>query len=353
MKNITVKEAADLVGGKIIGSEENELKNIAKLEEARQGELSFLYLPSYEKYLATTKASAVLIKPKTKKTNSKTTYIEVENPNLALQKIVVEFFKPELKVSGIDKSASVNYSSKIGKNVTIGKNVVISEGCEIGDNSVILHNSVLMEKVKVGNNSLIYPNVTVREECEIGNNVIIHSGTVIGSDGFGYTPDSKGVYTKVPQIGNVVIKDDAEIGSNVSIDRAAMGSTLIKKGAKIDNLVQIAHNVVIGEHTVISAQTGISGSAKVGAHCILAGQVGLVGHIEITDGVIIGAQSGVSKSIKKPGKYFGFPAKELGTTLRLESHIRNLPNYAEKIKNLEEKISKLELQLENNSEKEK
>lgn len=353
MKNITVKEAADLVGGKIIGSEETELKNIAKLEEAQPGDLSFLYLPSYEKYLETTNASAVLIKPETKKTNKATTYIEVENPNLALQKIVITFFKPEIKVSGIDASASIDSSAKIGKNVTLGKNTVISAGCKIGDNSVILHNSVMMENSLIDENSLIYPNVTIRENCMIGKNVIIHSGTVIGSDGFGYTPDEKGVYTKVPQIGNVVIQDDAEIGSNVSIDRAAMGSTLIKKGAKIDNLVQIAHNVVIGEHTVISAQTGVSGSAKVGNHCIVAGQVGFVGHIEIADGVIIGAQSGVSKSIKRAGKYFGYPAKELGVSLRLESHVRNLPGYAEKIKNLEEKISKLERQFENNLEKDK
>lgn len=353
MKNITVKEAADLVGGNIIGSGEIEITKVAKLEEAGPGDLSFLYLPSYEKFLETTKASAVLIKPEMKKTNPDTIYIEVENPNLALQKIVIEYFKPEINVSGIDDSAIIDPSAKIGENITLGKNVVVSANVVIGNNSKILHNTVLMENVKIGENTLLYPNVTVREECEIGNDVIIHSGSVIGSDGFGYTPDSEGVYSKVPQIGNVVIQDDVEIGSNVSIDRAAMGSTLIKKGAKIDNLVQIAHNVVIGEHTVISAQTGVSGSTKIGDHCIVAGQVGFVGHIEITDRVIIGAQSGVSKSIKKPGKYFGFPAKEMATSLRLESHIRNLPNYLEKIKKLEEKISKLEQQIENKSEKDK
>ncbi len=167
-------------------------------------------------------------------------------------------------------------------------------------------------------NVLIFPNVTIRENTIIGNNVIIHSGTVIGSDGFGYSPDENGVYHKIPQIGNVIIEDDVEIGSNVSIDRAAVGSTIIHKGVKLDNLVQIAHNVKVGENTVMSAQTGISGSTIIGKNCIFAGQVGLVGHVEIADNVIVGAQSGVSKGIKKSGTYFGSPAKEIQTTLRLE-----------------------------------
>jgi UDP-3-O-[3-hydroxymyristoyl] glucosamine N-acyltransferase len=189
---------------------------------------------------------------------------------------------------------------------------------------------------------LIYPNVSVREDCALGNNVIIHSNTCIGSDGFGYVPNAKGEYEKVPQIGNVVIEDDVEIGSNVSIDRAAFGSTTIKKGVKIDNLVQLAHNVVIGEHTAIAAQAGISGSTKIGKHCLIAGQSGFVGHIEVADQVIIGAQSGVSKPINKAGKYRGSPADDMSTQLRTEAHIRNLPSYAEKIKKLEEKIASLE-----------
>ena len=202
----------------------------------------------------------------------------------------------------------------------------------------------------VGNNCIIYPNVTIREDCVIGDNVIIHSGTVIGSDGFGYAPRKEGGYDKVPQIGNVVLEDDVEIGSNVSIDRAALGSTVIRKGVKIDNLVQIAHNVNVGDNTVISAQTGIAGSTSIGKNCILAGQVGIVGHIEITDNVILGAQSGVSKSISNSGRYFGYPAKDLGTSLRLEGHFRNLPKYAERIKELERKIEELEKNLNQNSE---
>lgn len=336
---IKLKDAADFVGGIVIGNPDLEITNIAKIEEAKEGELTFLYLPAYEKYLATTKASAVIISPNFKKIRSDISYIEVQNPNVAFQKIISTFLKPELKLKGIDASASIHPSVKIGENVAIGKNVVISENCEIGNNTIIFHNTVIMENVKIGSNTLIYPNVTIRENCIIGNNVIIHSNTCIGSDGFGYVINDKNEYEKVPQIGNVVIEDDVEIGSNVSIDRATFGSTLIKKGVKIDNLVQVAHNVVIGEHTAIAAQAGISGSTKIGKHCMIAGQSGFVGHIEIADGTIIGAQSGVSKSIKKPGKYRGSPAEEMSTQLRLEAHVRNLPSYLERIKKLEEKIA--------------
>lgn len=339
---IKLKDAADFVGGIVIGNPNLEIYNIAKIEEAQEGDLTFLYLPAYEKYLETTRASAVIISPNFKKSRNDLSYIEVKNPNVALQKIITTFLKPKLNLSGIDSSASIDPSAKLGNNIAIGKNVVVSANCEIGDNTFIFHNTVLMENVKVGSNSLIYPNVTVRENCIIGNNVIIHSNTCIGSDGFGYVLNEKGEYEKVPQIGNVVIEDDVEIGSNVSVDRAAFGSTTIKKGVKIDNLVQIAHNVVVGEHTAIAAQTGISGSTKIGKHCMIAGQAGFVGHIEIADGTIIGAQSGVSKTISKPGKYRGTPASEMSTQLRLEAHVRNLPAYSEKIKKLEEKIASLE-----------
>ncbi len=339
---IRLKDAADFVGGTVIGNPDVEISGIAKIEEAKEGDLTFLYLPSYEKYLETTKASAVIISPEFKKTRSDLSYIEVQNPNVAFQKIITTFLKPKLNLSGIDSSASIHPTAKIGKNVAIGKNVVVSENCEIGDNTFIFHNTVLMDNVKIGSNTIIYPNVTIRENCIVGNNVIIHSNTCIGSDGFGYVLNEKGEYEKVPQIGNVVIEDDVEIGSNVSVDRAALGSTLIKKGVKIDNLVQVAHNVVIGEHTAIAAQSGISGSTKIGKHCMIAGQSGFVGHIEIADGTIIGAQSGVSKSIKKSGKYRGTPAEEMSTQLRLEAHIRNLPQYSERIKKLEEKIAFLE-----------
>lgn len=339
---IKLKDAADFVGGIVIGDPNIEISNIAKIEEAKEGDITFLYLKAYEKYLNTTKASAVLISPEFKKTRTDLSYIEVKNPNVALQKFIITFLKPKFIINGIDPSASIDPTAKIGKNVGIGKNVVISSGCSIGDGTMIYHNTVIMEDVKIGDNCLIYPNVTIRENCVLGNNVIIHSNTVIGSDGFGYILNEKGEYEKVPQIGNVVLEDDVELGSNVSIDRAAFGSTLIKKGVKIDNLVQVAHNVVIGDHTAIAAQAGISGSTKIGKHCMIAGQAGFVGHIEVADQVIVGAQSGVSKAIEKPGKYRGSPAQEMSQQLRLEAHIRNIPSLSEKIKKLEEKIASLE-----------
>lgn len=339
---IKLKDAADFVGGVVIGDPNIEVSNIAKIEEAKEGDITFLYLKAYEKYLSTTKASAVLISPEFKKTRTDISYIEVKNPNVALHKFVITFLKPKFIIEGIDPSSSIDPSVKIGKNVGIGKNVVVSAGCTIGDNSMIYHNTVLMEKVMVGENCLIYPNVTIRENCILGNNVIIHSNTVVGSDGFGYIPNAKGEYEKVPQIGNVILEDDVELGSNVSIDRAAFGSTLIKKGVKIDNLVQVAHNVVIGDHTAIAAQAGISGSTKIGKHCMIAGQAGFVGHIEVADQVIVGAQSGVSKSIEKSGKYRGSPAQDMAQQLRLEAQIRNIPSLTEKIKKLEEKIASLE-----------
>ncbi len=349
---ISIKDAAKLVDGKIIGDANLFFSNIARIDQAHKGELSFLYLSSYEKYLNTTNASIVIVNPNIETHRKDLTYIVVDDPNNAFHKIVSKYFMPKVNLKGIDKSAFVDATAIVGQNVAIGKNVVISKNCIIGDNTKIFHNSVIMENVKIGNNTLIYPNVTIREKCKIGNFVILHPGVVIGSDGFGFSPDEKGIYHKIPQIGNVVIKNDVEIGANVTIDRAAIGSTVINKGVKLDNLIQIAHNVEVGEHTVISAQSGVSGSTKIGKHCILAGQVGTVGHIEITDNVIIGAQSGVSKAIKKPGKYFGYPAKEWSTSLRLEAHIRSLPKYAGRINELEKEIENLKKQLNSDSIKE-
>ena len=340
---INISKIADLVNGKIVGNHDFEIIGVSNLKEAKEGDLSFLYMSSYSEQLNSTKASAVLIPPSFDKINKNLTYIEVEKPNLAFQKVINEYLKPKFTLIGIDNSASIDDSVLISDHVGIGKNVVVDANSTIGVGSKIFHNTVIMENCTIGKNVLIFPNVTIRENTIIGNNVIIHSGTVIGSDGFGYSPDENGVYHKIPQIGNVIIEDDVEIGSNVSIDRAAVGSTIIHQGVKLDNLVQIAHNVKVGKNTVMSAQTGISGSTIIGNNCIFAGQVGLVGHVEIADNVIVGAQSGVSKGIKKAGTYFGSPAKEIHTTLRLEAHFRSLPKYAEKIKELEKKLAQLEL----------
>lgn len=341
---IKVRDAADLVGGIISGDPDAVFNNVAKIEEAVEGDLTFLYHPSYSKYLDSTKAKVILIKNEFELKRDDLTYIITDNPLASLQKILEKYFTTKIDLEGIHSSAVIDPSVILGKNVAVGANVSISKGCKIGDNTKILQNTVIMENVIIGKNTLLYPNVTVREDCIIGDNVIIHSSTVIGSDGFGFTPDGKGVYQKIPQIGNVIIEDNVELGSNVSVDRASLGSTIIRRGVKIDNLVQVAHNVIIGENTVISAQTGISGSTKVGKNCMFGGQVGIVGHIEIADGTLIGAQSGVAKAITKSGKYFGSPAREIGLTMRLEAHLKNLPKYVERIQNLEKKIEELEKQ---------
>jgi UDP-3-O-[3-hydroxymyristoyl] glucosamine N-acyltransferase len=339
--DISLKEAAGYIGGNLTGDPDATFSGLAKIEEAEENDLTFLYLPAYEKYFSSTKASAILVTPGFNKTRSDINYIEVDDPNKAFFKILRKYFSPEFHLEGIDPTASIHPSSIIGENVAAGKNVVISKGCKIGSNTKIFHNTVIMDNVEIGKDNLIYPNVTIREECRLGDRVIVHSGTVIGSDGFGYYTDDKGVYNKIPQIGIVILEDDVEIGSNVSIDRASLGATVLRRGVKIDNLVQIAHNVEIGEDSVLSAQAGISGSTHIGKNCIIAGQAGLVGHIRIADQVVIMAQSGVSKGITKAGYYFGSPAKELKTTLKLEAHIRNLPEYADEIKKLKKEIEEL------------
>lgn len=345
MMKISIGEIASLINGKISGDETVIINNVAKIEEAAQGDLTFLYLPAYEKFFPTTKASAIIVKTGFNKTRDDITYIECESPEKAFFDIVRKHFNPKVNLSGIDSTAFIHPSAKLGKNVAVGKNVVVSADCVIGDDTIILHNSTIMDKTRIGNNTVIHSNVSIRENSVIGNNVIIHNNSVIGSDGFGYSKNEKDEYLKIPQIGNVIIEDDVEIGSNVSVDRAAFGSTIIQRGCKIDNLVQIAHNVKIGEHTVISAQSGISGSTKIGNHCILAGQVGLVGHIEIADNVIIAAQSGVPKSITKPGFYLGAPAREIKTAQKLYAHYHNLPDYVKKINELQEEIKKLKEKL--------
>jgi UDP-3-O-[3-hydroxymyristoyl] glucosamine N-acyltransferase len=338
---IRVKDIAGFIGGIVTGDDETEIKKLAKIEEAAPGDLTFLYLSHYEKYLQSTKASAVLIKPGFIKSREDIVFIEVPDPNKAFFNLVRKFFPPLFPLEGIDKTASIHPSAKLDKNVAVGKNVVISEGCILGKNVKVFHNTVLLEDVQIGDDCIVFQNVSIREKCKIGNRVIIHPGTVIGSDGFGFEPDDEGKFHKIPQIGNVIIEDDVELGSNVSIDRASIGSTIIKKGVKIDNLVQIAHNVTVGENTIISAQAGISGSTKVGKNCFILGQVGLTGHIEIADNVILIAQSGVSKGISKAGTYFGSPAKEIKTAFKLESHIRNLPEYVKKISEMETEIKNL------------
>jgi UDP-3-O-[3-hydroxymyristoyl] glucosamine N-acyltransferase len=342
--NFTAQDAARLTGGIISGNKNITLTGVARIEEAKKGELTFLYHPSYEKYFKTTKATAILVKPGFIKSRDDIIYIEVESPEKAFSNIIVNYFKPGYNLEGIDSTAFIHKTALVGRDLVLGRNVIISGGCKIGNNVKIFHNTVILDNVEIGDDSLIFQNVSIRESSIIGSRAVIHAGAVIGSDGFGFNPDEKGVYQKIPQVGNVILKDDVEIGAGTTIDRAALGSTIVGYRTKIDNLVQIGHNVVVGEDTVISAQTGISGSCKIGSNCIIAGQVGIAGHLTIGDKVVLLAQSGITKSLLKPGYYFGYPAKELKISHRLEAHIRSLPDYSERIRELEKEVKKLKQQ---------
>ncbi len=342
---ITAKDAAQITGAKISGDENQVINSLANIGEASEGELTFLGSTAYAKYFETTKASVIFVNRDFNKTRSDITYLEVDDPTRAFYTILIKCFSPDYPLSGISKTAYIDPSAVIGENTAIGMNAVIPAGCKIGKNTKIFHNTVLGENVEIGDNCLIFQNVSIRENCRLGNKIILHPGVVIGSDGFGFTRDANGYPIKLPQIGNVIIEDDVEIGANCAVDRGALKSTIIRKGVKLDNLVQIAHNVVIGENTAISAQSGVAGSTVIGKNVIVAGQVGIADHLTVTDNVIFAAKTGVSKSITKPGVYFGYPVKEQRKAQIIEAHIRTLPEYAEKIKKLEEKVKELEAAL--------
>ncbi len=336
----TINEIASYLGGEVCGDGSTEISGVAGIEEAKPGDLSFVANPKYLKLLQTTRASAVVVGKDVP--GAKIPVIKHRNPYYAFSRVLSLFCEPrKSSPEKIDRTAVLGEEVTIGKNVYVGPLVIIEDRVKLSDKVVILGGSFIGQDTVIGENSLIYPNVTIREDVFVGRNVIIHSGTVIGSDGFGYAKE-KGKYHKIPQVGRVVLEDDVEIGANVTIDRATLGETRISKGAKVDNLVQIAHNVKIDENTIICGQVGISGSTKVGKNVTLTGQVGLVGHIEIGDNVIVGAQSGVNKSLP-PGKvFFGSPAREHSKARKIEAIVSLLPQYVEKIRDLEKRIKELE-----------
>lgn len=333
--------------GELVGNGDVEIINLAKIQDAQQGDLTFLANPKYAKYLENTKASAVLISKSD--TADNIPHIKVDEPYLAFQKALTIVYPANKNYFvGIHSTAVIADKAEIGANVNIGPNVYIGNNVTIGQNTTIYPGCIIIDNAKIGKDCLIYSNVSIYNDCELENNVIIHSGTVIGSDGFGFAPVDK-KYDKIPQVGKVVIESHVEIGANCSIDRATIGETRIKKGCKIDNLVQIAHNVVVGENTVIAAQTGISGSTQIGKHVTIAGQVGIVGHIEVGDDAVLAAQSGISKNVPKGEIWFGYPAGPIARQKKVEVSLRHLPELNKKIKSLEkiivdlqEKILKME-----------
>ena len=340
----TVDEFAKLVGGTVIGNGATLIEGITNFENPLKGHISFVQDEKGVKALEASEISCMIV-PKQIQQSSKV-LIQVEHPKRAWAQLLRELF-PARKFSGtIAPNASIAKTAKLGKNVTAESFVTVGDHAVVGDGTVLCSHVFVGEKVKIGSNCVIHPNVTLYENCELGANVIIHAGTVIGADGFGYVA-TPGAHEKLPQIGNVVIEDDVEIGSCSTVDRAAIGSTRIGKGCKIDNLVQIAHNVVVGPHTVISAQTGISGSCKIGSHVTMGGSVGLGDHVEIGDWAMIGAGAGFPSNKKVPGKqiYFGQPArpyqemrKQFGAQLRSAETLDDVRALKKKVAELEKKL---------------
>ena len=338
----TLSEIAKHLNGKVLGDGNITIAGVSGLREARDGDLSFLANSRYSGLLCDTKASAVIISEESvDAVRDKISAIIVKNPDLAFAKVVELFTPSSIKPhKGVHPTAVVGNGVKIGKDISIGAYSVIEDCVVIDDGSVIYPNVYIGFSARIGSDCLIYPRVVVRERVEIGNRVIIHSGSVIGSDGFGYAL-LNGIHHKIPQIGSVLIEDDVEIGANVTIDRARFDRTVIRKGTKIDNLVQIAHNVVIGENSVIAAQCGIAGSTRIGKNAKLGGQVGIVGHINIGDNVTIAAQAGVSKDVQSNSVISGAPAKPHKQQLREWASLRKLPELINDMKALKEQIEAL------------
>ncbi|MEO6047709.1 MAG: UDP-3-O-(3-hydroxymyristoyl)glucosamine N-acyltransferase [Candidatus Kapaibacterium sp.] len=341
-----VQEIAELVGGQILGDGERDITNVRKIEEAGPGDISFIANLKYAKFLDTTHASALLVGNDFATTRQDMIYIRTADPYAAFL-TVLKIFAPqdEPPVPGVHPTAVLGDGVTVGEGASIGPYVVIGGGCTICDRAVIYPHTVLGSSVMIGEDTIIHANVTLYRGTRVGNRSIISSGTVIGADGFGFAPQPDGSWEKIPQTGIVVIEDDVEIGANVTIDRATLGETRICRGVKLDNLIHIAHNVVIGPNTVIAAQAGISGSTHIGEGNMIAGQVGIVGHIETVPNVIVEAGSGVSKSIRKAGRYFGHPVKEHAQALRQEGALRQLPDLLAEIREMRNRIAVLETAL--------
>ncbi|MCS7074290.1 MAG: UDP-3-O-(3-hydroxymyristoyl)glucosamine N-acyltransferase [Bacteroidia bacterium] len=342
----TVGQIATLIQGIVEGNPEQEITKLSKIEEGVPGTLTFLSNPKYIPHLYTTKASAVIINQDFELEKPvETTLIRVANSYSAFTKLLHEYYNIKEQRVGIEEKSYIADGVEISESCYVGAFSYISDGCKIGENVKIYPGVFLGDAVEIGDNTILYPNVVIYRGCRVGKNCIIHAGAVIGSDGFGFVPEKDGRFNKIPQTGIVVLEDEVEIGANTTIDRATLGETIIRRGVKIDNLVQIAHNVEIGESCVVAAQAGISGSTKLGRNCMIGGQVGIVGHLRIADHTQVGAQSGISKNVPRKGLALrGSPAQELSTQLRLEAHIRNLPKLVRKIEELEAKLSLLEKQ---------
>lgn len=337
----TAEQIANVIGGRVEGNKDAKVHTFAKIEEGTEGAISFLSNPKYTHYLYDTKSSIVIVNEDVElEKDVDATLIRVPNAYESIAKLLQIYEASKPKKTGVAPQAYIAPSAKLGNNCYVGPFAYVGEGAEIGDGCQIYPHAVVGDNVKVGSNCIFYPNTTIYQGCKIGNNVTIHAGSVIGADGFGFAPGADG-YDKIPQIGIVVIEDNVEIGANTCVDRSTMGATVIHKGVKLDNLVQVAHNVEIGENTVMSAQVGIAGSTKVGSWCMFGGQVGIAGHITIGDKTFLGAQSGVPGSLKGGEELIGTPPMNPRQYFKSQAIFRRLPDMYKDLNDAKKKIEEL------------
>ncbi|MBR7017871.1 MAG: UDP-3-O-(3-hydroxymyristoyl)glucosamine N-acyltransferase [Prevotella sp.] len=337
----SAKQIAEFIQGRVEGDENTTINTFAKIEEGKAGAISFLSNPKYTHYLYETQSSIVLVNEDLVLEHPvNATLIRVKNAYESVAKLLQLYESMKPKKTGVDPLAFISPTAKIGKNCYIGAFAFIGEGVTIGDNTQIYPHVVIEDGATLGDSCLIYPNVSIYHDCRLGNDVTIHSGSVIGADGFGFAPSTEG-YDKIPQIGIVIIEDHVEIGANTCVDRSTMGSTIIHKGAKLDNLVQIAHNVEVGENTVMSAQVGIAGSAKIGSWCMFGGQAGFAGHITVGDKTFVGAQCGVNSSVKGNESLIGSPAMEPKNFFKSSVLFRKLPDIYKQLNALQKEVDEL------------
>jgi len=339
----TAATLAGFLKGEIVGNPETVVNTVAKIEEGHKGALSFLANPKYEHYIYTTKSSIVLVNNSfVASSEIEATLIKVENAYEAFASLLRLIDQSRPRKKGIHPTAVIEPSAKLGSVAYIGPYAYIGENCIIGDGCSIYPQVYIGDNTRLGNNCTLYPGVKIYHECILGEGCTIHAGSVIGSDGFGFAPQSDSEFMKIPQLGNVILEDHVEIGANVTIDRATMGSTIIRKGVKLDNLIQIGHNVEVGENTVMAAQTGIAGSSKVGKNCMFGGQVGIAGHLKVADGTKIGAQAGIAGDVKEENTaIIGSPAIDFRLFLKSSVIFKKLPEMKMKIDRIEKDIESL------------
>jgi len=344
MLQFSAQQIALMIQGKVDGDMAVCISEFGKIEEATTGQISFLANPKYEEFLYTTQASIIIVNETfALKSPIKATLIRVPDAYAAFATLLTKYQALKTQnLTGIQTPSYIAESAKLGENHFVAAFAHIGDKVQIGNNVKIFPHVVIGDNTIIGNDVVLYPGVIIYADCVLGNHITIHAGTVIGSDGFGFAPSTDGRYQKVPQLGNVIIEDHVEIGANTTIDRATIGSTIIRKGVKLDNLIQVAHNVEVGENTVIAAQTGLSGSTKVGKGVMIGGQTGTAGHLSIADGVKVAGRSGITKSIIQANSTVtGYPATDNGTALRAQVHMKNLPNLEKRVKELEILVAQL------------